>query len=119
MKKNPHIESFKRLQHIDQAIEGIEKYVMNESEQSFSTNLLVQSAVFFQFTVIGEAIQHIEDEILGKYDYPWFKVRSFRNLIAHEYFNLKMSAVWQIIKKDLPGLRELILKIIDNEFASN
>jgi uncharacterized protein with HEPN domain len=119
MKKNLHIESFKRLQHIDQAIESIEKYVMNESEQSFSTNRLVQDAVSFQFTVIGEAIQNIEDEILTKYDYPWFKVRSFRNLIAHEYFNIKMSAVWQIIKKDLPRLKELILRIIENEFISN
>jgi uncharacterized protein with HEPN domain len=116
MKKNSHIESFKRLQHIDLAIESIEKYVLNESEQSFSTNLLVQDAVLFQFTVIGEAIQHIEYEILGKYDYPWFKVRSFRNLIAHEYFNIKMSAVWHIIENDLQELKIVIQTMLKEEF---
>jgi len=116
MKKNIHIESKKRLQHIDQAIERIEAYVLNETENSFSTNLIVQDAVLFQFTIIGETIQHIEDEIFIKYEYPWFKVRSFRNLIAHEYFNIKINAVWQIIKKDLAGLKRMISKILENEF---
>lgn len=76
----------------------------------------MQDAVLFQLTVIGEAIQHVEDEILMKYDYPWYKVRSFRNLIAHEYFNIKMSAVWQIIEKDLSGLKEQLLIILAKEF---
>ena len=116
MKKNIQIESKKRLQHIDQAIERIEGYVINETENSFSSNLIVQDAVLFQITIIGEAIHHIENEILIKYDYPWFKVRSFRNLIAHEYFDIKMSAVWQIIKKDLAGLKALIIKMLENEF---
>lgn len=117
MKRDSSADSHKRLRHIEQAIERIEKYVVNETESSFDANLIVQDAVLFQFTVIGEAIQHVEDEIFMKYDYPWYKVRSFRNLIAHEYFNIKMSAVWQIIEKDLPGLKEQLLKILAKEFS--
>jgi len=116
MKKDSRIESQKRLQNIDQAIDTIGKYVSGETELGFYANALVQDAVLFQFSVIGEAIQHVDDKILVKYDYPWYKVRSFRNLIAHEYFNIKMSAVWQIIEKDLPGLKEQMLKILENEF---
>ena len=116
MKKDSHIESFKRLQHIVEAIAEIHKYVLNETETSFCQSKLIHNAVLFQFSVIGEAIIHVEDEKLEKYDYPWHKVRSFRNMIAHEYFNIKIIAVWKIIENDLPILKDVISQILANEF---
>lgn len=114
--KNSHIESLNRLIHIKDAIETIEGYIENETKESFCQKNILQDAVLFQFTVIGEAIIHVEDEKLEKYDYPWYKVRSFRNLIAHEYFNIKMIAVWEIIQSNLPELKAKIQAVIDNEF---
>ncbi|MBL0051956.1 MAG: DUF86 domain-containing protein [Bacteroidetes bacterium] len=61
-----------------------------------------------QFIIIGEAIIHVEDEKLDKYNYPWYKVRSFRNMIAHEYFNIKLPAVWMIIENDLQQLKKVV-----------
>ena len=66
--------------------------------------------------MIGEAIIHVEDEKLDKYDYPWHKVRSFRNIIAHKYFNIKLAAVWAIIQNDLPELKKVVEQILENEF---
>lgn len=37
-------------------------------------------------------------------------------MIAHEYFNIKMSAVWIIIEKELPKLNAFVQKILDKEF---
>jgi uncharacterized protein with HEPN domain len=116
MRKDTHLESLKRLQHIEKAIDSIKKYVVNENVETFCNNSLVHDAVLFQFSVIGEAINHVEYEILEKYDYPWHKVRSFRNLISHEYFNVKLQSVWQTVQSDLPGLKEVIQIIIRNEF---
>jgi uncharacterized protein with HEPN domain len=89
MRKNTRLESLKRLQHIEKAIDTIKKYTDNENVKTFCEKSLIHDAVLFRFSVIGEAINHFEGEILEKYDYPWHKVRSFRNLIAHEYFNIK------------------------------
>ncbi|NVO04261.1 MAG: DUF86 domain-containing protein [Bacteroidetes bacterium] len=114
--KDSQLNSLKRLQHIELAIENIQKYVSDESLISFCEKEIVHDAVLFQFSVIGEAINHIENSILEKYEYPWYKVRSFRNLIAHEYFNVKMSAVWQIIETELPKFKKLINAIITKEF---
>lgn len=116
MRKNTHLESLKRLQHIEKSIDAIQKYVVSENVETFCKKNLIHDAVLFQFSVIGEAINHVECEMLEKYDYPWHKVRSFRNLIAHEYFNIKLSSVWQIIKIDLPGLKNIIQNMISNEF---
>ena len=114
--RDPREESQNRLQHIEKAITDIEKYVKKESSKSFCENDLLHDAVMLQFIIIGEAINHVETEKLEKYDYPWYKVRSFRNMIAHEYFNIKLVAVWQIIKKDLPELKKTIQTILKNEF---
>ena len=111
-----HLDSQKPLQHISNAIDAIFKYVSGESLFTFAKSDLIHDAVLFQFSIIGEAVNFVETELLEKYNYPWCKVRSFRNLISHEYFNIKMEAVWQIIEKDLPELRTVIKSILKNEF---
>jgi uncharacterized protein with HEPN domain len=115
--RDSRLDSQKRIQHISKAIDDILKYVLGETCDSFSNNDLMHDAVLFQFSIIGEAVNFIEPDLLEKYNYPWYKVRSFRNLISHEYFNIKMEAVWQIIEKDLPELRTVIQSILKNEFG--
>jgi len=114
--KDSHIESLKRLQDIEKAIASIQKYVARETMDSFCENDIVHDAVLFQFSVIGEAINGVESEKLENYDYPWYKVRSFRNMIAHEYFNIKLGVVWEIIESDLPQLDIVIQVMLKNEF---
>ncbi len=114
--KDKHHDSLIRLQHISKAIDSINEYVVNETAISFRNNNLIHDAVLFQFSVIGEAINFVEPEILDKYDYPWYKVRAFRNLISHEYFNIRMDDVWQIIQTALPELKLIIKSVLINEF---
>ncbi len=113
--KDHRKESLERLDHIKKAINEIESFTANESNETFLVNHLLSSGVLFQFSVIGEAIIHIENSILDKNNYPWFKVRAFRNLISHEYFQIKLEAVWDIVVQDLPNLKSVIETIIINE----
>jgi uncharacterized protein with HEPN domain len=110
--KDKRKESFERLRHILKAINDIEIFTQNVSENDFIKDGILSSAVLFQFSVIGEAIIHVESSILDKYKYPWHKVRSFRNLISHEYFNIRLEAVWVIVIDDLPELKQVITKML-------
>ncbi len=114
--KDPREESWQRLQHIEKAIASIEQYVAGKNSSIFSSTPMLHDAVLLQFVIIGEAIVKVENELLDKYDYPWYKVKSFRNMIAHEYFNIKLPAVWEIIESDLAELNELIKRMLKNEF---
>lgn len=114
--KDSNMESQQRLQHIEQAIADIEKFVKGESLKTFCEKDMLHNAVMMQFIIIGEAIIHVENEKLDKYDYPWYKVKSFRNMIAHEYFNIKLPAVWKIIENDLQQLKEVVQTILKKEF---
>jgi len=114
--KDSHVESRQRLQHIEQAIADIEKFVAGETVETFCEKDMLQDAVMMQFIIIGEAFINVENEKLDKYTYPWYKVKSFRNMIAHEYFNIKLPAVWQIIENDLQQLKEVVQTILKKEF---
>lgn len=114
--KDLHEESRQRLQHIEKAITAIEQYVAEENCSSFCNTPMLHDAVLLQFVIVGEAMVHVENALLDKYDYPWYKVRSFRNMITHEYFNVKLSAVWKIIETDLTELKVLIGQMLKNEF---
>jgi uncharacterized protein with HEPN domain len=115
MKDNKQ-SSLERLKHIRQAINEINSFIPDVDKENFLEDHILQSAVLFQFSVIGEAIAHVEPGILNKDEYTWYKVRAFRNLISHEYFNIKLEAVWNIILKDLPELQQKIDYIIKMEF---
>ncbi|MFN3997370.1 DUF86 domain-containing protein [Algoriphagus sp.] len=114
--KDRHLDSQKRLEQILIAIAEIEEYIKDQDRITFCNNGLVQDAVLMQFIVIGESINYVESDKLLKYDYPWYKVMSFRNMIAHEYFNIKMIAVWETIQKELPKLKSTIKIILETEF---
>ena len=80
--KDRRVESSERLVHIREAIGKIEVFVDDIGKDDFTNDQLVSSAVLFQFSVIGEAITHINTDLLKKFEYPWHKARSFRNLIS-------------------------------------
>ncbi len=58
-------------------------------------------------------IANIDNEILKKYDYPWHRVKSFRNFIMHEYNAVDARVVWDTIQLILPEFKERILLILE------
>lgn len=104
-----------RIIHISNAIDLIEAFVKDTSELDFLTDVKLQSAVQYQFLIIGEVVKYIDISILEKYDYPWHIPRSFRNFIIHEYHGVKMERIYYA-SKDLGKLKEQINLILEREF---
>lgn len=104
-----------RAEHILDSIDKINKYTRGLSEKEFIEKDLVQDAVLYLFSIIGEAVVYIDKDILKKYPYPWHLVRSFRNYIAHEYFGINMKLVYQSVEQDLPALHKVVRDLIKNE----
>ncbi len=105
-----------RLNHIKSAIDKIEHYTKELQKHDFCDDSITNEAVLFQLSIIGEAIIHIDNDILKKYNYPWHKVRALRNVITHEYFGIQLDKIWSIIQDDFPELNKQIETIIENEF---
>ncbi|MHC1629968.1 MAG: HepT-like ribonuclease domain-containing protein [Methanoculleaceae archaeon] len=42
---------------------------------------------------------------------PWKRVVGLRNVVIHGYFAVDLEVVWVIVKKQLPELKEVLLKM--------
>ena len=104
-----------RLKHILDAIEEIEKYLLEVDFPIFIQNSMMRFACIKQMEIIGEASNHISDELKSKFlDVEWVQIVGMRNVFAHEYFGIDSSLVWEIIEKDIPDLKEKIKLILQS-----
>jgi uncharacterized protein with HEPN domain len=97
------------LIHISECIERIESYVVQMDAQVFANSTMVQDAVLRNLQTMAESTQRLSDE--AKESQPqidWYKIAGFRNILVHDYLGIDTETVWNIIKKELPALREAV-----------
>jgi uncharacterized protein with HEPN domain len=74
---------------------------------------MVVDAVVRNLEVIGEASSQIPDDLKDMYpEVPWYQMKGLRNIIAHEYFGVRLITIWETSQKDLPKLTLLIEKLL-------
>ena len=63
---------------------------------------------------IGEAVKHVPESLRVNYlQVPWKDIIAFRNILTHEYFAISPAIVFDVVKKELPLLKEAVLKILE------
>ena len=66
--------------------------------------------------IIGEAVKNIDKHFKDKYPIIKLKeIAGLRDVLAHEYFGVKIERLWDIVKIDLPELKNKIKAIKDKE----
>ncbi len=104
-----------RLRDIQQAILNVEKYT-TQGRKAFDENELIQTWVFRQLEIIGEAVSAIPQDFRRRYpDVAWKQANGVRNILIHLYFNVDQDTIWDIVEQDLPGLKVSIDAIILDE----
>ncbi len=104
-----------RLLHVYDAILEIESYVTNSELADFMENSMMRFACIKQMEIIGEACNHLSDEIKSRFStVEWLQIVGLRNIFVHEYFGIDSSLVWDIINNDLPHLKASIKEMLDS-----
>lgn len=97
------------LRHIQDEINFILKETQGLEEEAFYENEVLKRAVVRSLEVIGEATSKISDEFKNEYpEISWREMKGTRNKLIHEYFGVDYEIVWDIIKNELPVLRDQI-----------
>jgi uncharacterized protein with HEPN domain len=97
------------LIHISECIERIESYVGQMDAQAFAGSTMVQDAILRNLQTMAESTQRLSDK--AKESQPqidWYKIAGFRNILVHDYLGIDTETIWNIIKKDLPALKEAV-----------
>lgn len=100
------------VEDIQTAIQRIEEYTAHTTFQEFVEDIKTVDAVVRNFSVIGEAVKNIPEEIKSQHqNIPWEEIIGMRNKIIHEYFGVDEEILWKTIKNDLPVFKELISEL--------
>lgn len=98
-----------RVLHIRDAIGRIQKATENVTYLDLSHNDILLRAVVYDVMVIGEASKNLPEDLKTNYaDIPWKNVSGTRDKLVHDYFDIDVDIVWNIITHELPKLKTAI-----------
>lgn len=96
------------LDAIDRALEYTEP-----GEAQFRSDLKTQDAVLRNLETLGEAAKKLNSRTRAlSADTPWRDIAGFRDVIAHDYLEVDLDLVWNVIESELPGLRESVIDLL-------
>ena len=104
------------LRHIVDEIIYLNDEIASGGETRFMHDPTLQRAAVRSLEVIGEAIKQVPENFRTKYpDIDWKSYAGLRDKLIHHYFGVDYAIVWDIIKNELPGLKDKIELIIKQE----
>lgn len=97
------------LQHIREAVQKIEAYTAGIDREEFKADGMRQDAVIRQMEIIGEASRQLSESFRENHaSIPWPDIIGMRNRIAHDYMNVDLDIVWEVVHQDLPRLKSFL-----------
>jgi uncharacterized protein with HEPN domain len=113
-KRNPAVYFLDILR----AIELIEQYLVGVSFADFETNIEKQDAVNRRLEILTEASHRLreEDKALCT-ETDWRAIRGLGNRLKHDYDSIELEIVWVIVEKDLPTLKQVVMRILREHFT--
>ena len=111
MQRNPKCY----LWDIQQSANAILDFIADKTFADYERERILRSAVEREFTIIGEATNRLrhQDEHLASQITNHQKIISLRNIIAHEYDDVRNDLIWTTIKTDLPALLTEVNNLLD------
>jgi len=99
------------VEDVWESIVAIEEYTRGVSKPEFEDDRKLQDAVARRLETIGEAVKHLPDDFRLLYpDVPWKQIAGLRDVLIHEYFNVRIMRVWYVVANDLPALKQAIAR---------
>ena len=101
-----------RLKDILNSIEKIEQQVQ-KGKDAFLKDELLQTWFVYHIQIIGEAARALSEELRNNHsEVPWKDIIGMRHFIVHQYTDIDLETVWEVVKKDIPNLKNKIQRIL-------
>jgi uncharacterized protein with HEPN domain len=100
------------LLHIRDAIVQIESYTEGGREEFFN-NKMIQDAVIRNLEIIGEATKKLTPDLRDRHpEVPWSRIAGMRDVLIHDYFEVDLQIVWDVVQNRLPEFKRHIEALI-------
>ena len=89
-------------------IARIEKFT-SAGKTAFLASELIQGAVLRYLQTLGEAIKRLSVSLHTRYpDVAWRGILAIRNVLVHDYLEIDLDNIWDIVEMDLPVLKNQV-----------
>lgn len=105
------------LDYVEDIIEAMDdamSFVEGIEYDDFSKDKKTIYAVVRAIEIIGEAVKKLPDRVKEGYpEIPWKDMAGMRDKLIHEYFGVDLRRVWNTVRRDIPSLKPLFDKILE------
>ncbi len=109
MEKDPGLY----LRHILDAIENIEADTAGYDFERFRTDRRVRQLAERNLEILSEVSRRLPRSMTEQEaGIPWRAVAGIGNILRHDYHRTYPSVLWETCKKDLPTLKEDVLRMV-------
>ncbi|MEX2498924.1 MAG: DUF86 domain-containing protein [Wenzhouxiangellaceae bacterium] len=92
------------------------EFVSGMEQDAFLTSTLHQNAVIRSLEVIGEAAGRISRDSTEKLpEIPWRKVTGMRHRLIHDYVEVDLELVWEVVQNEIPALIKTLDSVVPPE----
>ena len=96
-----------RLEHIAEAIERLQIYAGDLSEEELEADVLRYYGIVKNIEIIGEAARMLTDQFKEAHpEVEWRSIGDMRNFLVHEYFQVDSEVVFSVIHNEIPELQD-------------
>lgn len=103
------------LNDILDSITAKKEFISGLDYPAFIEDRKTYSATVRELEVIGEATGKISETLKSQHpEIDWRTIKDFRNVLAHEYFNINSEILWDIVQNKLEPLKNQIAALAKN-----
>ena len=98
-----------RLKHMMEAINYIESAAEDLTLEKLSNCPTIRHALSWNVMIIGEAANKLTKEFCEAHPVtPWRKIAGMRHVLVHDYYQIDVVELWEVINSDIPILKNQI-----------
>lgn len=91
------------------AARAVQQFVRGRQFDDYLADLMLRSAVERQIEIVGEAARCVSQEFqLSHPEIPWRPMQAQRNVLAHDYGEIKHDRIWRVAVEHIPSLIALL-----------
>lgn len=95
------------------AAQTVEQLSCDQDFTQYSNDRRTQLAVERSLEIIGEAAGRVSASFRNAHpEIPWRQIIGQRNVLIHEYGEIKQERIWKVVRENVPQLVELLKQFV-------
>lgn len=104
------------LLDIAKVCQTILRLTANMTKAEFQQDERTHLAILYEVTILGEVVKRLSTEFRNQHStIEWRKIAGMRDRLVHDYDEVKLDLVWEVVKTNIPELLDYITPLLPSQ----